>query len=139
MYADKLPVILKSTRQLMIAASVYSMCYNNFCTQGRTSCLWKFNRELDSQKRTVNIQGFCYKASKRNWHKRAMYVLSQFLFGLYNFSNRLQDFNTFFSLRKFIILCFSICKENRKLNLEKSISQGIFGWYYLVFSIKGFY
>ena len=38
--ADKLPVILRSTGQCMIDASVGSMPHNNFCTPGRTSCPW---------------------------------------------------------------------------------------------------
>lgn len=32
-YADKLPVSLRSTEQVMIDASVHSMSHNNFCTQ----------------------------------------------------------------------------------------------------------
>lgn len=34
-YVDKLPVILRSTKQVMMDASAYLISHHNFCTQGK--------------------------------------------------------------------------------------------------------
>lgn len=100
--ADKLPVILRSTKQFMMDASVWVMSYSNFCAPERTLCPWEAKRKLDSRWRTVNTQGSATLSLLRRYsnktQERAMHVLSfSFSSGFQDYSKRLQGFNMMYS------------------------------------------
>lgn len=75
----------------------------------------------------------CIKTSAKK--EPCMFFLAQFLVWLPRWFKRIIGP----ILRKYIMLCFSKCKKDKKLNFEKSISQDILGQYYLTFSnFKGY-